>query len=175
MNEGRIDLLCAFPVIVREDARVVLSKFPDSEHFPALSFSVRIGNEIVSPPYRIYNDPAAVDAARLSDLQRELADCLLTMHNDGFVCEQHLVRIIHSKSVWVAPFVVHRVGECVIEILQVAKLNLQNLDTSIYGRFLRANPEFLATTERRVISYWNRYYRDCKREEYVGFRVAGFS
>ena len=61
-----------------------------------------------------------------------------------------------------------------LEILRVVQQNLQNLDASTYGSFLRANPEFLATTERRVISYWNCYYRDQKREEYVGFQLLEF-
>ena len=167
------DLAGAFPVDVKSDAIVAFSGFPITRLLGG-SFSVRVGNEPVTVPCRVHNDPELIHVARLTELQREIIDCILTRHTDGFVREQHLARIIHSRNVWVPPFVIQLVGEYVIEILQVVKQNLQNLDAFIYGNFLRANPDFFATTERRVISYWNCYYRDHKRSEYVGFQLLEF-
>jgi hypothetical protein len=125
-------------------------------------------------PGRIHNDPELIHVAQLTELQREIIDCILTRHSDGFVREQNLARIIRSKNAWVPPFVIQLVGEYVIEILRVVHANLQNLDGAAYRTFLRANPAFFATTQRRVISYWNCYYRNYPREQYVGFQLLEF-
>lgn len=39
-----------------------------------------------------------------------------------------------------------------------------------YGRFATANPEFLALTSQRMVSYWNCYYRASypQLDEYPG-------
>ena len=52
--------------------------------------------------------------------------------------------------------------------------NLRNLDSLLYEQFLKANQDFLALTEKRVVSYWDCYYRSFRQEDYVGFRVLGF-
>ena len=65
-------------------------------------------------------------------------------------------------------------GEYVIEILQVIQNNLNLLNTEMYGQFLRTNPELFAVTKRRIVSYWNCYYRSSGRKEYVGFQVLDF-
>ena len=173
MDLNGAELARAFPVAVRDDVCLALSAFP-ATRLLGEGFSVRVGNDVVTLPGRIHNDPALVHLSLLTGPQREFIDCLLTRHTDGFVREQHLARVIHSKNVWVPPFVLQLVGEYVIEILQLVKQNLQNLDALAYGGFLRANPDFFATTERRVISYWNCYYRDHKRNEYVGFQLLDF-
>jgi hypothetical protein len=163
----------AFPLAIRGDVQVATLRFPLTRLLGE-SFSVRVGDEVLTLPGRIHNDPALIPLAQLTDLQREFIDCLLTRHSDGFVREQHLARVIHSRNVWVPPFVIQLVGEYVIEILQLVKQNLENLDAVIYGNFLRANPDFFAVTERRVISYWNCYYREHNRSEYVGFELLEF-
>ena len=167
------ELLSAFPVVIQDEARIALSTFP-ATRLLGESFSVLVGAEVLTLPCRIHNDPAFIHIDSLTTLQKELVDCLLTRHSSGYIREQHLQRIILSRNIWVAPFVIKLVGEYVIEILQVVQRNLQNLDKSIYGSFLRANPEFFATTERRVISYWNCYYRNHKREDYLGFQLLKF-
>jgi hypothetical protein len=166
-------LACAFPVAIRADVQLATFRFPATRLLLG-NFSVRVEDEVMTLPRRIHNDPALIRLDQLTDLQREAVDCLLTRHSDGFVRQQHLGRIIHSRNVWVPPFVIQLVGEYVIEILQVVKQNLQNLDAFVYGNFLRANPDFFGTTERRVISYWDCYYRDQKREDYVGFQLLEF-
>jgi hypothetical protein len=167
------DVANAFPACVRDDARVAASTFPATRVLTG-GFSVRVGNEIVILPSRIHNDPALIDLARLTDLQREFVDCLLTRHTDGVVREQHLARIIGSRHVWVPPFVIQLVGEYVVEILRVIYKNLHKLDPLVYASFLHDNQEFFSLTEARVNSYWNCYHRDQKREEYVGFQLLEF-
>lgn len=61
-----------------------------------------------------------------------------------------------------------------VEIQQLIEARLKNLEQSVYRAFLLANPEFLALTEQRVISYWDCYYRTRKRDDYAGFRVLRF-
>ncbi len=65
-------------------------------------------------------------------------------------------------------------GQYVIEILQLLEARVQHLDKSVYRNFLLTNPEFLALTAQRVISYWDCFYRTRKRNDYLGFRVLHF-
>jgi hypothetical protein len=167
------EMACAFPVAVRDKARLAFSSFPATRLLCG-SFSAVVDGDIVSIPARIHNDPSFIHTELLTEAQREMVDCLLTRHSDGFVRERHLTQIIRSKSVWVPPFVIQLVGEYVVEILNVVRQNLNELDASLYASFLRANRGFFATTERRVTSYWDCYYRAQKREEYVGFQLIAF-
>ena len=71
--------------------------------------------------------------------------------------------------------VIKLLGEYVVEVLRIIEANLQKLDKPVYGQFLRANPDFLALTEQRVISYWDCYYRfPGPKEDYPGFRAIHF-
>jgi len=173
MLQSNSELACAFPAVLQDDARLALSALPENPH-PSSKYTVRVGNDVVALPYRIYHDPALIKTVPLASLHREMIDCILTRHADGFVRERSLTRIISSNHRWTPPFVVQLVGEYVIEIIRVVHQNLGNLNTSIYGQFLRMNPQFLALTEQRVISYWNCYHRDCRRGDYVGFQVLEF-
>jgi hypothetical protein len=173
MHDSNGTYLRAFPTALRDDARVALSVLPEN---PRLfdTFSVKIAGELVALPCRIYHDPGVVNTIRLTALQQELVHCLLTRHHDGFIRQHYLTRIIGSRHPWVCPFVVKLVGEYVIEILQVIQQNLGSLEGSMYRHFLEENPEFLAVTGQRVVSYWNCYYRDRRRGEYVGFQVLEY-
>lgn len=174
MHQSNSELACAFPAALRNDVLAVLSVLPESPRIQG-TFSVRIADEVVVLPRRIYHDPAPISTASLTGLQRELVDCLLTRHIDGFVRQEHLQRIISANRVWIPPFVVRLAGEYVMEILHLIHQNLENLDRAIYGEFLKANPEFFAVTKQRAISYWNCYYRHgYRRTEYIGFRLMDF-
>jgi len=107
-------------------------------------------------------------------LQEQLLACLLTRHHDGLIREKHLTRIIAVNATWVPPFVVQLLGEYVIEIIRIIENNLGVLDKSLYGGFLRLNPDFWALTRSRVVSYWDCYYRSHRKETYPGFRVLDF-
>jgi len=136
---------------------------------------VRVNGEAVSIPHRVYHDTALIHKDKLSNLQKLLVDCILTRHRDGFVRQEHLIRIVGSNHALVPPFVIQLLGEYVVEILQVIEANLRDLDEVLYAEFLRANPDFLALTEQRVISYWDCYYRfSFRKEDYPGFRAMHF-
>lgn len=79
--------------------------------------------------------------------------------NTSCVGQKYLARIIPLAHAWIPPFVVQLLGEYVIEIIQLIERNLGSLDVNLYAQFLKSNPEFLALTEQRVMSYWDCYYR----------------
>jgi|SRR5215813_9893241 len=173
MSYNNSDLANAFPSSLRGDALQVVSVLPQPT-WNTETFSVYVGDETLSVPYRIYHDPELIDRTCLTPRQGELLDCLLTRHHDGFIREKYLASIICANNEWIPPFVVQLVGEYVIEILQVVSRNLNLLDPPLYRRFLRENPKFFALTKQRVISYWNCYYRWQRRADYVGFQITTF-
>lgn len=173
MHPSNSGLVHAFPAVLRDDAVRAVSVFPEN---PLISqtFSVRVGDEILALPSRIYHNPGLISTATLSSAQQELVHCLLTRHHDGMVREEHLKKIITCDHRWIPPFVVQLVGEYVIEILDVIQHNLKLLNVSIYQQFLDCNPELLGRTRQRVTSYWNCYYRRVRKEEYAEFQVLDF-
>src|SRR5271163_3658536 len=115
MNDTNSDLAKAFPAYLRDDALEVVSVLPQPASNTG-TFSVCVGGETISIPYRIYHDPVLVDATNLTARQRELLDCLMTRHHNGFIRERHLAGILCAHDEWIPPFVVQLVGEYVIEI-----------------------------------------------------------
>jgi hypothetical protein len=173
MHKSNKELVLAFPESLREDVIAMLSVFPENAHSCG-SFSVKIAGEVLSLPNRIYHDPKLIDTQRLTAAQRQLAYALLTRHNNGFVRQEFVSRLIESSQVWIPPFVVKLMGEYVIEILHLIKARLSSLDKPIYRGFANGNPEFLAITQSRIVSYWNCYYRHVSTDEYVGFQLLSY-
>jgi len=167
------ELASAFPAVLRQDALKACAAFPTVRAL-GRSFSVRVGGESVTIPCRVHFDPPLIRLLFLTSPQRELADCLLTRHTDGFVRQRHLARIIGLRRNWIPPFVVQLAGEYVIEILTLISERLPLLDRSLYGEFVRGNPAFLDLTGQRIMSYWDCYYRNVRREDYVGFKILEF-
>jgi len=173
MNYNNSDLANAFPPSLRDDALKAISILPQPS-WNTGAFSVSVSGETVSIPYRVYHDPALIDPSRLTSVQIELVDCLLTRHHSGFIREKHLASILCANHEWVPPFLVQLVGEYVIEILHLVRRNLHHLDPQLYRAFLRGNPSFFALTKQRVISYWDCYHRSVRREDYAGFQIVEF-
>jgi hypothetical protein len=132
---------------------------------PAGQFDVEVAGERLTIPDRIYQTE---DPDRYEDWpanQRLMADCLYTRHHDGRVRERHARLIVENLSPWVVPFVVHLVGEYVLEIVLAIDERLTDIATAnsaqqrAYGAFAAANPRFLVLTRARVVSYWDCYYR----------------
>jgi hypothetical protein len=171
--QDNAELTHAFPGRLLDDARIAITALPANPYWFS-SFEVQVDAEKVAIPRRIYHNDSLIRSEKLSPLQKELIDCILTRHHDGFVRERYLSRIVTSNHTWIAPFVVQLLGEYVIEIIRMIDENLGNLDAQVYAHFLSSNEGFLALTENRVISYWNCYYRSVRKEEYPGFRVLRF-
>nr|WP_202501609.1 hypothetical protein [Streptomyces sp. SID5785] len=156
----------AFPAHLADDVRCVLAVVPESTLAPVQPFAVDVQGETVLVPSRIYPDePAAPAVGRLTPVQQVILHCLYSRHHDGRVRQRHVERILPSNAAWVAPFVVQLAGEYVVEIIDAVRRGLPELVTPgsdqcrLYGEFLARNPAFLALTERRVVSYWDCYYR----------------
>ena len=171
---ANLKLLDAFPSRLRTDVFSAVAVLPQPFHVLDKRFTVRLNGEKLAIPFRVYYDLSGIDSSRLSLRQGQLLDGILTRHHDGHVRQERLGDILTLNQDWVTPFVLQLVGEYVLEIIQEIEANLGKLDTSLYGDFLRQNPEFLRLTEQRVISYWNCNYRSVRREEYAGFRVLHF-
>jgi hypothetical protein len=175
MREANRFLLHAFPVALVADAESVVNRFIEvPQHTHISHFTVSVEKEILEIPGRIYHDPSLVPTIFLSSRQKLILNCLLSRHHDGHIRQCNLEPIVSSREPWVVPFVVQLTGEYVIEILQVVYDNLARLDVAAYARFLRDNPAFHAKTEKRIISYWDCYYRNIDRREYVGFKLMEF-
>jgi hypothetical protein len=144
MTHNNSELGNAFPTAVRQDALIALAEFLE---FPKevnwQTFVVRLAGEEVSIPVRVYHDPELIDTLRLSALQKELVDCLLTRHHNDFVRQRHLERIICSDNIWIPPFVIQLIGEYVIDILRIIQHHQSDLNLSIYEHFVRSNPNLL--------------------------------
>ncbi|MFD7223960.1 hypothetical protein ACFV9P_23540 [Streptomyces sp. NPDC059892] len=160
------DLVAAFPHQLANDVRAVSAVMPEALIAPRSPFSVYVGDEVVAIPYRIYQDELPVDVVRtLTGVQQAILHCLYSRHSDGLVRQRHLEQIARSDEPWAVPFVVQLVGEYVLEILDSIQHGLSDLPSKrsaqllAYGDFIARNPKFLARTERRVVSYWSRYYR----------------
>jgi hypothetical protein len=138
------------------------------------SYSVVIGEETVSIPYRIYHDTTLIDLVTLTQTQYELIACLLTRHHSGFVREEYLSKILGCNHEWVPPFIVQLVGEYVVEIIRTINDGIDQLDPGLYQKFLIRNPSFYETTKQRVYSYWDCYHRAEHRGDYAGFRILKF-
>ena len=134
---------------------------------------VRVDGEELVIPYRIYHLDHEDVFADLTETQSILYSCLLTRHHDGHVRQRHLERILSVHEPWIAPFVVQLTGEYVIEILEGVEAYLPTLDPALYGRFIRDNQAYFQTTQARMISYWDCYYRRLYKNpsDYVGFRI----
>ena len=152
---------------------MALATFP-ANRLLGRSFSVRVSDEELTIPYRLHNDLPLIHANSLTALQQEFASCLLTRHSDGLVREKYLAKIIGVKHSWIPPFVIQLAGEYVIEILRLIHQNLSVLDQALYAQFFHNNPEFLQKTGQRISSYWDCYFRNERREDYVGFKLLGF-
>lgn len=150
-----VDPALAFPAALRAAAARVAARLAAGElHPPRHNFAVSVDGETLGIPTRVYYAPEhvahATDAAGIDGL---IALCLGTRHHDGFLRERCLRRLLDERRDWIVPFVVQLVGEYVAEIVEVIEDALPRLDADVYGRFLRENPRYFATTERRVVSY----------------------
>lgn len=178
MNQNRFQIHSAFPSHLHPEvdnlsARLDLTSTPVPTHF----LSVRVGNEILEIPYRIYLNEANLSKAEgLVAIQSKILFCMCTRHHDGRIREQSLRRIILSKNDWVAPYVFLLSGEYIREILDLILQNLNELDINIYREFVSANPDLYKKTRQRMVSYWNCYYRHEYPDpgEYAGFRLFKF-
>ena len=169
-------LKSAFPSMLGENVeKIILTSSVDEDYVypPTELFSVSICGEIIKIPERIYLGQNIQGMKNLSKSQLQLINCFFTRHHNGYVREKYLKKIILINEPWVAPYIVRLFGEYVIEILNIIYENFNTIDMAIYRAFIEENPIFYAKIKRRVISYWNCYYRNQYRDKnnYVGIKI----
>jgi hypothetical protein len=152
----------AFPSEIEPAASALLSSLSVGElHSPHQGFVVQVHSQTLSAPSRVYysTDRLLTHIRNARGESRILALCLGTCHHDGFVREHCVRELIEIDRTWAVPFVVKLLGEYVIQIANVIIAALPRVSRTTYGEFVRENPQFFATTKRRVVSYWDCYYR----------------
>jgi|WetSurMetagenome_2_1015567.scaffolds.fasta_scaffold476008_1 hypothetical protein len=151
----------AFPSSIREDVNTVLSIVPSDRLKPAGNLGRTIINkELLEIPYRFYSsEPRRSNVEGFSIIQNTVLECLYTRHHNGFVRQKYLGRLILSKELWVVPYILQLIGEYVIEIIQMIEANMDFISKEHFFIFATENPEIVNLTRRRVIDYWNCYFR----------------
>lgn len=156
----------AFPSELGAEVEQAVRLLVPSRHAPVDGFDVSVRGQWLRIPYRIYEDPPSSGAMDdLGEIARVILDCLLTRHHSGYVRQRHVKKVISTDADWGVPFVITLVGEYVIEIVDVIRAGLTELDTlgtwqrQRYGRFAADNPAFMTLTWQRTASYWSCHHR----------------
>ncbi|RDI64422.1 hypothetical protein [Nocardia pseudobrasiliensis] len=172
-------LLAAFPARLAEDVRTVARALPPAYRPPYTHCDiVRVDRERLTIPHRLPLPEPSDDAVRgLSATQARILHCLYSRHDDGYVRQRHLRRILPATDPWVVPYVVELVGEYVVDIVIDIRRGLTDVVTvrtaqhEVYGRFAATDSAFLHVIGQRVTSYWHRYYRNRYPRRYYPGRV----
>lgn len=148
----------AFPAALADTLAQLLPVLGSGRAHPP--FAVRQNGEALLIPTRTYYDRERLLACtRLPGDAGVLALCLGTRHHDGHLREACVKQLLLQERAWTVPFVVHLCGEYVLEIVERIGAALPAWNTDALARYLRENPAYLATLERRAVSYWNCHYR----------------
>lgn len=172
------DLPDAFPGALRADAEVLGATHVWRPHTLHLHFVVVFAGERLTIPTRLYFEASLLGTnSGLDARQRAMLWCLGTRHHDGHVREQCLRHLLADLQEWMAPFVVHLIGEYVDEIIELIDAALATLDPRMgaaFARFARDNPRYIDTIERRTISYRPADYdkRSGRASDYPGARAV---
>jgi len=161
----------AFPTSLTTEVVSLLGKLKwTTAHKSTEWFQINIDGQTLNIPYRIYYDEPTQE--NLTESETFLLDCIFTRHHNGFVREKCLKKILKSDNYLATPFIVQLLGEYVVEILTVIKDNLSLTQIDNLIKLKTDNPKFFETTEKRVQSYWDCYYKwTTSKIDYVGFQI----
>lgn len=129
-----------------------LEKIPD-----CTTFCVRLNAADLCIPWRVYKHYGTSSSA--SCLDNFIHICLNSRHHCGFTRQDYLKQLLKINHPCVVPFVLQLISEYVVEIIQDILNSWQHLSHNDYSSFLMENQRYFATLKRRVISYWDCYYR----------------
>ncbi|MES2545322.1 MAG: hypothetical protein V4548_10580 [Bacteroidota bacterium] len=168
-------ILKAFPKEIEKDVAQVITLLSERkfEIHPEVSRDIIINNEKLSIPERLYFDEIPNSEIVLSDLQSVILNCLCLSHHDGYIRQRSLEKLNNRKEYFIMPFVFQVLGEYIIEILEVLERQINENTISNYQKFIVENPSLWQKTEKRIVSYWNVYYRSKypKLKDYVGTQI----
>ena len=150
-----------FPAAMAGTLARLLPALSASElHAPSAPFEVHQDGRLLRIPVRTYYQREQLLACtQLAGDAGVIALCLGTRHHDCPLREACLRQLLLQERAWTVPFVVHLCGEYVLEIVEVIGAALPDWNGAALARYLRENPAYVATLERRSISYWSCYYR----------------
>lgn len=180
MIDKKYELFKAFPAELEEDVSKVLSVLEANNKLRfSHCFKVNFrGSKLFIPERIYYNEPYLSSYSLLTDRQQAILNCLFTRHENGFIRENHVRKMMDQTSPynWIVPYLIRLTGEYVIEILEVIKNNFNNLEKTEIKSFIAENNKFYNTIESRVVSYWDCYYRSKypEKRDYVGFEIIHY-
>lgn len=175
----RCDEVDAFPLALRAAVLAAVACVATGEtHPPCHVFLVKLNHETLSIPSRVYYNPTVLRRALGSSqgVRRLVLACLGSRHHDGHVRQECLAELLRSDEASLTPYIVHLAGEYVVEIVQDVADGIMQRDVAVLASFAKENPDYLATFQRRVTSYWSCYHRAAypDRNSYPGTKVAAF-
>jgi hypothetical protein len=190
-NEYRKILTNSFPASLKNDVMHVAKILPfndkntisnDGKKYKIDSLIhswfevVKLNNEEIKVPCRIYiNEPKENDERKLSDIQKDILNCIFLCHNNGYTRQRRLEKLANSANEFIIPFTFKLLGEYVIEILEVLDQLINENSIPNYAKFINCNQKYWVKTQSRVVSYWNEYYRypSCYNiQDYVGYKIT---
>ncbi len=170
--------LQAFPTSFQDDALGVLTYLENKmgNYHSDYTYNVYINKECIKLPSRIYwHVPNNDQFDNFSLLQRQILWCLYTRHHDGFVRQNTLENLLKTElTYFMIPFIFQLLGEYVQEILKIIEPHINKKNHILFEQFILENPKYFQTTESRIISYWNEYYRHTQNKyfkDYIGSKI----
>lgn len=177
----------AFPKALHADLETVLDVLPLNNYLIALrdgteytceelihssEFQVKLEGELLTIPQRVYfAEPTPALENALTDRQRNILHCIYTRHHDGYLRERRVKEMPQNElEAWMIPFLVQLMGEYVYELLPAIDKTIHENTLHLYVQFKDENPDYWQRTEKRIVSYWNEYYkyRFPKLKNYLG-------
>lgn len=170
-------IIKAFPLNLRGDVMVVIDILPlnkkrisvDGQKYKLDSLvhedtqSVYLSRELLIIPNRVYfEEPPKEKEDQLTKQQKTILNCLYLRHSDGHIRQKRLEMLLRSKEDYVVPFIIHLLGEYIVEIFEPLDRVICSNMLSRYRKFIIDNPKYWVTIKSRVISYWNVFYRKSK-------------
>lgn len=175
-DDAHLAAVLAFPRALESSVRIVSSALSEGQSHPPFlqSQQVMLRGEALRMPSRLYyNESALWRACARGGLEGAIALCLGTRHHDGFVRQECVTRLLACDAYWTVPFIVHLLGEYVVEvILPIERLLCDGVGAQ-YRDFVTENPAYMLTLGKRAVSYWDCYYRRqfANKDDYPGLRA----
>ncbi|MEH6434370.1 hypothetical protein [Massilia sp. DD77] len=175
--EPRCDEAQAFPTRLRLTARGIAATLAQGEICPPRHvFSVGVEGETLHILWRVYYSPELLrkELAESRGIDKFIVACLGSRHHDGYLRQECLAVVLAGDAPWLTPYILQLAGEYVVEIVDDIARGIASRDAGPLAAFVRENPGYMATLERRITSYWSCYHRHTypDRKDYPGSRVA---
>ena len=178
-------IIKAFPAALRQDVETVIEALP-FDHNVLLRFNqvVKVDNlihpdlqkiyldkEALEIPSRIYfNEPLLDKENKLTDLQKNILNCLYLRHHNGIIRQKRLKLLLDKNDYFIIPYKFDLLGEYVIEILDDLQKHITTDSVHSFAKFAVENEKYFIKAESRMANYWNVYYRwkSQKLRNYIG-------